>query len=88
MTHGSHYSSRGINEDFLKTQPGLRAKVLDGKKLSGVIQNEIAAEVKGMVETGKKCVYMCECVFVHIIMTAIVQRTSSGCRNCRRRPRL
>lgn len=44
----------GINEEFLSTQPGVRAKVLDGKRLAGQIHKEIRDSVKEMAEGGKR----------------------------------
>ena len=44
----------GINEEFLTTKPGLKAKVLDGKRLSAQIQKEIRESVNQMTEVGKR----------------------------------
>ena len=46
--------SGGINEEFLSSQPGIRAKVLDGKRLAGQIQKEIRDDVKQMTGDGRR----------------------------------
>ncbi len=44
----------GINEEFLTTKPGLKAKVLDGKRLSAQIQKEVRESVDQMTKVGKR----------------------------------
>ena len=44
----------GINEEFLTTKPGLKAKILDGKRLASQIQKEVRETVNQMTEVGKR----------------------------------
>ena len=44
----------GINEEFLTTKPGLKAKILDGKRLASQIQKEVGETVNQMTGVGKR----------------------------------
>ena len=43
-----------LNEEFLVQKKGLKAKVLDGKKLAEAINKEVADEIKQMVANGQR----------------------------------
>ena len=47
-------STHQLNEEFLVQKKGLKAKVLDGKKLAEAINKEVADEIKQMVANGQR----------------------------------
>ena len=51
--------SGGINEEFLETRPGVRAKIVQGARIADSVKAEVASEVQAMVEAGKRCVCIC-----------------------------
>lgn len=44
-----------LNDEFLVSMPGIKARVLDGKKLAKTIRSEIASEVKTIKAKGNRC---------------------------------
>lgn len=46
--------SGGINEEFLETRPGVRAKIVQGARIADSVKAEVASEVQAMVEAGKR----------------------------------
>ena len=47
-------SSLCRREDFLITNPDVKAKLIDGQKMAKTVREEVAAEVKKMVKDGKR----------------------------------
>ena len=45
---------RDPDNEYLLIKPGLRAKVIDGKRMAQRVRQEIAREVEKMVERGKR----------------------------------
>ena len=45
-----------LNPEFLQERPGLKARVVDGKKMASTIHSEVAAEVNAMVQKGQRSV--------------------------------
>ena len=45
-----------LNPEFLQERPGLKARVVDGKKMASTIHSEVAAEVRAMVQKGQRSV--------------------------------
>ena len=43
-----------LNPEFLVEKEGVRARVLDGKKLANTINKEIKEQIKEMVAAGKR----------------------------------
>ena len=46
-----------LNPEFLQERPGLKARVVDGKKMASTIHSEVAAEVKAMVQKGQRSIW-------------------------------
>jgi len=57
---GTGQPSRGyahqLNAEFLQEKRGLKARIIDGKKMASVIHSEVAEEVKVMVQQGQRSV--------------------------------
>ena len=49
-----HSSSASYREDFLITEPDMKAKLIDGTKMAKAVRKEVAAEVKKMITDGKR----------------------------------
>lgn len=45
---------RDPDNEYLLIKPGLKAKVIDGKRMAQRVRQEIAREVEKMVERGKR----------------------------------
>ena len=57
---GTVQPSRGyahqLNPEFLQEKAGLKARIIDGKKMASAIHGEVAEEVKVMVQQGQRSV--------------------------------
>ena len=53
--HCGWYSTvRDPDNEYLQIMPGLRSKIIDGKRMARRVREEVAEEVRRMVESGKR----------------------------------
>jgi len=53
--HGGWYSTvRDPDNEYLQIMPGLRSKIIDGKRMAQRVREEVAEGVRRMVESGKR----------------------------------